>query len=73
MKKIELNANMKSIELGEIKIVYIEAFLMPNGEIVSYGKSLGFISDRQMELIEVGATKMSKPHIPCVAINGQTA
>lgn len=41
-------------------VVHLEALLMPNGEVLHYGKSLGFVDKRQMELVEAGATKLSK-------------
>ena len=41
-------------------IVYLEACLMPNGEVIHFGKSLGFISDKQKELVESGATKLTR-------------
>ena len=39
--------NVEKLEKGddEIKMVLIEAVLMPNGELIRYGKSLGFQKD----------------------------
>lgn len=50
-------------------IVYIEAALMENKELLHNGKSLGYISDKQQELVESdGAAKLSKGNIPIVNI-----
>ena len=46
--------------MEDIKVVYIEAVLMPNGEVIHFGKSLGFLSDRQIKLVSSGAGKMTK-------------
>lgn len=36
--------NIKKLEERptDIKVVYVEAVFMPNGELIRYGKSLGF-------------------------------
>lgn len=41
-------------------MVYVEAVVMPNDEVISFGKSLGFISKAQRDLIESGAYKQAK-------------
>lgn len=52
-----------------MEIVYIEAVLMPNDEIIHMGKSLGFISQRQRELADSkGAGKLSKAGMLVVEI-----
>lgn len=56
--------------MDDIKIVYLEAALMPNGELIHFGKSLGFITDRQRELVDNGACKLSKGSEPIVCISG---
>ena len=32
---------------GEIKAVFLEAVLMPNGELIRYGKSLGIAKENK--------------------------
>jgi len=49
-------------------IIYIEAVVMPNREVVHYGRSLGFICEKQMELIKSGATKLTKGKEVVVAL-----
>lgn len=49
-------------------IAYIEVALMENGETIHYGKSLGFINEKQRELLESGATKMTKGSEPIIAV-----
>ena len=51
-----------------MEIVYIEAVLMDNDELIHFGKSLGFISKKQRELIEAGATRLTKGSEPVVSI-----
>lgn len=51
-----------------MKVVYIEAVLMDNKELIHFGKSLGFVSARQVELVESGACKLTKGKEPVVAI-----
>ena len=50
----------------DIKIVYVEAVLMPNNEVLHMGKSLGYVSDRQHELVESGACKLTRGKEPVV-------
>ena len=57
--------------MDDIKVVYLEAVLMENGELIHFGKSLGFVSDRQKELVESGACKLTKGSEPVVAIKSQ--
>jgi len=55
-----------------MKIVYVEAVLMDNNELIHMGKTLGFIGKKQRELIDTedsGACKLTKPSQPIVAIN----
>ncbi len=53
-----------------MEIVYIEAVLMDNGELIHFGKTLGFITDKQRGLLDARATKMTKGSEPVVAIKG---
>lgn len=54
-----------------MKIVYLEAVLMDNDELIHFGKSLGFVSERQRELVESGACKMTKGSEPIVSIKSR--
>lgn len=56
-----------------MEIVYLEAVLMPNGELIHFGKSLGFTSEEQRELVEKGATKLTKGKEKVVAISPKVA
>lgn len=56
-----------------MKIVYIEAVLMDNNELIHFGKSLGTISKEQRELVENEATKLTKGNEIVVAIKSQVA
>lgn len=52
-----------------MEIVYIEAVLMDNDELIHLGKSLGFIGKRQRELVDSkGAGKLSKSGTTVVEI-----
>ncbi len=51
-----------------MEVVYIEAVLMDNGELLHYGRSLGFIGKRQQELVDNQATKITKGKEKIVAI-----
>lgn len=55
------------------KVVLLEAVAMANGEIIHYGKSLGFMNQKQIELLESGATKMSRGSEPVVAVGSEVA
>lgn len=64
---------VKKQEVEYPKVVYLEAVLMANGEIIHYGKSLGVISEKQQELVEAGATKIARGKEIIVAIGDQVA
>ena len=51
-----------------MQLVYIEAVLMDNDELIHMGKSLGFIGETQKKLVDQGATKLTKGKEPVVAI-----
>lgn len=51
---------MEKTNVNDILIVYLEAALMPNNEVLHLGKSLGYISDRQRELVTFGVNKTVK-------------
>jgi hypothetical protein len=55
------------------KIVYLEGVLMENNEIIHFGKSLGFINKRQLEMLENGSNKITKGKEPVVAVNNKVA
>ncbi len=55
-------------------IVYVEAALMENGEVIHLGKTIGRIGEKQRELLEAGATKTARGNEPVVALgNGNVA
>lgn len=54
--------------MDDIKIVYVEAALMPNGEVIHLGKTLGYVSKRQAEMVESGACKLTRGSEPVVAL-----
>ena len=51
-------------------IVLVEGVLLENGEVIHYGKSLGFINKKQKKLVEAGATKYPRGNEPVVAVAG---
>lgn len=57
----------------DIKIVYVEAALMPNNELIHMGKSLGYINEEQRKLVEAGASKLTKGSQIVVAIRPNVA
>jgi len=64
---------MKKEHIKYPKIVYLEAVLMANGEVLHYGESLGFINERQLNLVESGATKLTKGSEVVIAVNDNVA
>ena len=63
----------KEKEIEYPKVVYLEAVLMANGEVLHYGKSLGFVNKRQGDLVESGATKLTKGNEVVIAVNNNVA
>ncbi len=59
--------------MEDITIVYLEAVLMPNNEVIHYGKSLGFISGKQADLVKAQATKLTKGNEIIVAVGNNVA
>ena len=55
------------------KIVLIEGALMANGEVIHFGKSLGFINKKQKDLVESGANKIARGNEPVVALGDKVA
>lgn len=55
------------------KVVYIEAVLMDNNEVIAHGNTLGFINKEQKGLVENEATKLTKGHEVIVALGEHTA
>lgn len=51
-----------------MKVVYVEAMLMDNGEVISYGTPLGYVSKRQKEMAESGACKLTRGNEPVIAL-----
>ncbi len=46
---------------------------MPNNEVIHYGKSLGFISGKQADLVKAQATKLTKGNEIIVAVGNNVA
>lgn len=59
--------------MDNIKIVYIEAALMSNNELIHFGKSLGYISKEQRKLVDSGANKLTRGNEDVVAISPNVA
>lgn len=56
-----------------MEVVYIEAVLMDNKELLHYGKSLGYVTEYQASLVEEGACKITKGGEAIVAIKCEGA
>lgn len=41
------------------EIVYLQAVLMPNGEVIHFGKTLGFLNEREWKRIREGNAKLT--------------
>lgn len=54
-------------------VVYAEAIMAPNGEIVHFGQTLGWANARQIELVENGACKITKGGEPIVSLGERIA
>ena len=54
-------------------VVLLEAALMANGEVIHFGKTLGFINERQRELVENGASKTARGGEIVVAVGEAVA
>lgn len=57
----------------DIKIVYVEAVLMPNNELIHMGQTIGYINEKQRELIDSGANKSTRGNEVVVAIRPNVA
>lgn len=67
---------MKKIIKKEIeypKVCLIEGVLMPNKEFIHYGKSLGFINEKQSNLVENEATKLTRGNEVIIALGKNIA
>lgn len=51
----------------------IEGVLMENGEFIHYGKSMGYANQRQIELVESGATKIARGNEVIIALGEDVA
>lgn len=73
-KKIEKQERQQLTTPG---IVYVEAVLLDNNELIHFGRSLGFISDDQYRLVTgeggPGACKLTRGGDPIVRIGGGVA
>lgn len=58
---------------NNMKVVYIEAVLMDNRELMHYGKSLGFVTEEQFKMVQDDACKLTKGNEPIVAIKPKVA
>ena len=52
-----------------MEIVYIEAVLMENNELIHFGKSLGFITNEQRSRVDARATKLTRGKEIVVALS----
>lgn len=57
----------------DIKIVYVEAALMPNNELIHMGQTLGYINEKQRKLVDSGANKLTRGNEVVVAIRPNVA
>ena len=73
MKKNTSKVKKQEKDTTYPKVVVIEGALMGNGEFIHYGKSLGFINERQRDLIESGAHKIARGTEPVVALGDRVA
>lgn len=55
------------------KVVLLEAVVMGNGEVIHFGQSLGFINQRQKQLLEKRASKIARGKEPIVALGDNVA
>lgn len=55
------------------KVVFVEAVLMDNREVISMGQTLGFVNKRQQELVENGACKIAKGGEAIIHLGENTA
>ena len=60
-------------EIKYPKVVYVEAVLMGNREVIHYGKTLGYINEKQLSLVEGEATKLARGNEVIIAINDNVA
>ncbi len=54
-------------------VVYVECVLMGNGEVIHYGKTLGFCKEKQIDLVEAEATKLTRGKEIVVALGDNVA
>lgn len=54
-------------------VVLVEAVLMANGEVIHYGKTLGFANKKQVNLLESGANKIARGKEPVIALGDNVA
>ena len=54
-------------------VVHLEAVLMENGEVIHFGKSLGYINKRQKDLVQSGATKLARGNEIVIAVGEAVA
>jgi len=54
-------------------VVHVEGVLMANGEFIHYGKSLGWINEKQRDLVESGASKLARGNEIVIALGNSVA
>lgn len=66
-------AKVKKEEFSYPTVVLLEGVLMENREFIHFGKSMGFINERQRDLIESGACKTARGSEPMIALGDNVA
>lgn len=73
MRERKLSITTKTFIMDYPAVVHLEAVVMENGEVIHYGKSLGFINQRQRDLLEKGAHKTARGGEAMVAVGEEVA
>ena len=60
-------------EINYPLVVLLEAVLMENGEVIHYGKTIGWANKRQIDLVEKSTTKIARGGEPIIAIGEDVA
>lgn len=68
-----MKTKVRKVEVLYPKVVYVEAVIMANGEVIHYGKTLGFANKKQIDLLEAGANKLTRGSEDVIALNGNIA
>lgn len=54
-------------------IVLVECAIMANGEVLHFGKTIGWASPKQLDLLDSGAYKMARGKEPIVSLEKNPA